>query len=83
MKLLLTSIGTSNESIRNALVDLLGRPVEECRAVQISTALYASPSGPQDAYEMVTHYGEMGWKELGTLGSPPCPQSRRSTGCRS
>jgi dipeptidase E len=67
MKLLLTSVGASNESIRNALVELLGKPVEDCRAAQISTALYASPSGPEDAYEMVRHYGRMGWKELGTL----------------
>ena len=67
MKLLLTSIGASNGSIRNALVELLGKPVEECRAVQIPTALYASPSGPEDAHEMAKHYGGMGWKELGTL----------------
>lgn len=67
MKLLLTSIGVTNESIRKALVNLLGKPVEECRATQISTALYASPSGPEDACQMVKHYGEMGWKELGTL----------------
>jgi dipeptidase E len=67
MKLLLTSVGASNESIRRALVDLLGKPIEECRAVQINTALYASPNGPEDAYEMVKHYDEMGWKELGTL----------------
>jgi dipeptidase E len=67
MKLLLTSVGASNESIRGALVELLGRPLEESRAVQISTALYASPSGPRDAFEMVQHYGQMGWKELGTL----------------
>ncbi|HEY6579888.1 MAG TPA: hypothetical protein VIZ60_02030 [Rubrobacter sp.] len=49
MKLLLTSVGASNESIRGALVDLLGKPIEECRAVQINTALYASPNGPEDA----------------------------------
>lgn len=67
MKLLLTSVGATNESIRTALVELLGKPVDECRATQISTALYASPSGPEDAYEMVKHYGAMGWKELGTL----------------
>lgn len=29
MKLLLTSVGASNESIRGALVDLLGKPIEE------------------------------------------------------
>ena len=67
IKLLLTSVGVTNDCIREALVELLGKPVEESRAVQISTALYASPSGPGDAYEMVKHYGEMGWKELGTL----------------
>jgi hypothetical protein len=36
-------------------------------AVQINTALYASPNGPEDAYEIVKHYDKMGWKELGTL----------------
>jgi dipeptidase E len=51
MKLLLTSVGVTNSSIREALVELLGKPVEESRAVQISTALYASPSGPEDASE--------------------------------
>jgi dipeptidase E len=67
MRLLLTSIGVANDSIRQALVDLLGKPVAECRAVQISTALYAMPTGPQDAFEMVRYFGDMGWKELGTL----------------
>jgi dipeptidase E len=67
MKLLLTSVGATNDSIRGALVELLGKPVEDCRAVQINTALYASPYGPQDAYEMAKHYGGMGWNELGTL----------------
>jgi dipeptidase E len=51
MKLLLTSVGVTNSSIREALVELLGKPVEESRAVQISTALYASPSDPEDASE--------------------------------
>src|SRR5918997_2846122 len=67
MKLLLTSVGLTNDSIRRALLELLGKPLEECRVVQISTALYASPSGPEDAYQMAKYYGEMGWKELGTL----------------
>ncbi len=67
MKLLLTSVGVTNESIRNALVELLGKPIKECRAVPISTALYASPSGPEDVSLMAKHYGGMGWRELGTL----------------
>ena len=61
MKLLLTSVGVTNDSIRKALLELLGKPLEECRAVQTSTALYASPSGPEDAYQMAKYYGEMGW----------------------
>jgi dipeptidase E len=67
VKFLLTSIGASNDSICTALGDLLGKPVDTCRAVQISTALYALPSGPEDAFAMVNHYGQMGWKQLGTL----------------
>ena len=67
MRLLLTSVGVTNNSIRKALVELLGKPVEECQAVQITTVLYASPSGPEDAYQMARYYGEMGWKELGSL----------------
>jgi len=55
MKLLLTSVGATNDSIRGALVELLGKPVEDCRAVQINTALYASAHGPEDAYEMAKY----------------------------
>jgi len=74
MKLLLTSVGVTNDTICRALVELLGKPVEECRAVQISTALYASPSGPEDAYQMAKYYGEMGWKELARTGDLLRPQ---------
>jgi hypothetical protein len=38
MKLLLTSAGISNTSIRNALVDLLGKPIAESRALFPSSA---------------------------------------------
>jgi dipeptidase E len=40
MKLLLTSAGISNISIRNTLVDLLGKPIEESKALFIPTAIY-------------------------------------------
>ena len=42
MKLLPTSVGVTHDTIRRALVELLGKPVEEYRAVQISTALWHS-----------------------------------------
>ncbi len=45
MKLLLTSAGIKNESIHNALVDLLGKPIAESSALCIPTGTYAMPGG--------------------------------------
>jgi len=67
MKLLLTSAGIANDSIRAAVVDLLGRPVEECTAVVIPTAVYALPDGPGDSWQTIKHFADMGWRELGVL----------------
>ena len=47
MKLLLTSAGIKNPSIHDALVELLGKPIAECDALCIPTALYGHPhAGP-------------------------------------
>jgi hypothetical protein len=43
MKLLLTSGGVSNQSIRAALVDMLGKPMAESTALCIPTAMYGMP----------------------------------------
>ncbi|WP_228942277.1 Type 1 glutamine amidotransferase-like domain-containing protein [Nocardioides sp. Leaf374] len=43
MKLLLTSGGVTNAAIGAALVDLLPRPVEECRALLVPTAQWGHP----------------------------------------
>ncbi|MFI6263124.1 peptidase E, partial [Micromonospora sp. NPDC051006] len=43
MKLLLTSAGVTNPSIRDALVDLLGKPIADSSALCIPTALYGHP----------------------------------------
>jgi len=43
MKLLLTSAGVRNPTIRSALDDLLPKPVAECTALAIPTALYGHP----------------------------------------
>jgi dipeptidase E len=67
MKLLLTSAGLTNDSIRAALVDLLGKPIRECRAVHIPTAVYAFPNGPLFATQMANYWAELGWRELGTV----------------
>lgn len=42
MKFLLTSAGIKNASIHNALTDLLGKPIAECSALCIPTAIYPS-----------------------------------------
>ena len=65
MKLLLTSAGLTNDSIRGALVGLLGKPIPECRAVHIPTAVYAFPNGPLFATQMANYWAELGWRELG------------------
>ena len=50
MKFLLTSGGVSNNSIRNALTDLLGKPIAESSALCIPTAAYGHPmAGPAAA----------------------------------
>src|SRR5258706_8070375 len=72
MKFLLTSCGISNDSIRNALVDLLGKPIAEASALCIPTASYAFPGGAAMAWQMITGRAasplcEVGWKSLGVL----------------
>ena len=47
MKLLLTSAGIRNNSIRNALLDLLGKPIAESSALCIPTAVYATTGAAQ------------------------------------
>jgi len=71
MKLLLTSAGINNTSIRNALIDLLGKPIAESNALFIPTASYAM-GGPASAWRMITGRAstplcELGWKSLGVL----------------
>src|SRR5437764_7544895 len=47
MRFLLTSAGIKNASIRDALVDLLGKPIAESSALCIPTAMYGHPmAGP-------------------------------------
>lgn len=72
MKLLLTSAGISNQSIHNALVDLLGKPVAEASALFIPTAIYAIRNGPDIIRGVIRGslgdpFCELGWKSLGLL----------------
>ena len=72
MKFLLTSGGVSNNSIRQALVDLLGKPIAESSALIIPTSGYWFSRGPDIAYGLITgtsksQMAQLGWKSLGVL----------------
>lgn len=72
MKLLLTSAGIKNATIRDALVGLLGKPIEEASALAIPTASYGHPGGGAGAYRFITGTSttpmcELGWRSLAVL----------------
>jgi dipeptidase E len=83
VKLLLTSAGITNASIRGALEDLLGRPVSECRALCVPTALHALPGGSTYAWQFVagaeprTPMCGLGWKSIGVLELTALPSLGR------
>lgn len=72
MRLLLTSAGIKNDRIKQALLELLGKPIEECTALCIPTAIYALPGGTNHAWnffngDFSTPMCELGWKSVGVL----------------
>jgi dipeptidase E len=74
IKLLLTSGGVTNPSIRGALVDLLGKPIAESNALCIPTAQWGHPvCGPASARGFVVgeppwhNMSGLGWKSVGLL----------------
>jgi dipeptidase E len=74
MELLLTSGGVTNPSIRDALVELLGKPIADATALCIPTAQWGHPMcGPVSARGFVTGLPPLGgmtsmaWKSLGLL----------------
>jgi dipeptidase E len=66
-KFLLTSAGITNDRIREALVELLGKPISEASALYVPTAIYAYPFGALGAWQGVKSMGDLGWKEFGIL----------------
>jgi dipeptidase E len=74
VKLLLTSGGVTNASIRNALVDLLGKPIADSHALCVPTAQWGHPMcGPASVRGLVAaepdfrHLSGLGWASLGVL----------------
>lgn len=74
MKLLLTDAGVRNPSIHDALLDLLDKPINECKALCIPTAAYGHPmTGPYKAWDFISGaepycpMAELGWQAVGNL----------------
>jgi dipeptidase E len=74
VKLLLTSGGVTNASIRDALVELLGKPIAESSALCIPTAQYGHPMvGPGvKAWQFISGNSpnpmvDLGWRSVGVL----------------
>ncbi|MBK0393968.1 Type 1 glutamine amidotransferase-like domain-containing protein [Ramlibacter algicola] len=84
MKLLLTSAGIHNPSIREALVGLLGKPIADSHALCIPTAGYGHPMmSPLHSWRFVSGQEarcpmtELGWKSIGLLELTALPTSSR------
>ena len=74
MKLLLTSGGVQNQSIEDALVELLGKPIAGSSALCIPTAMYAHPAvGPgAGPWRFIcgntdNRMVDLGWRSMGIL----------------
>jgi len=82
VKLLLTSGGVTNTSIRDALVDLLGKPIAESSALCIPNGIQPFRGGPSHVYRFITGSApgpmcELGWKSLGVLELTALPSIKK------
>ncbi|MGB4780338.1 Type 1 glutamine amidotransferase-like domain-containing protein [Microbacterium sp.] len=86
MKLLLTSGGITNTSIRAALVQLLGKPIEESDALFVPTAQWGQPQcSPETVWRSVAgrwadgeSMTELGWRSVGVLELTALPTIGRA-----
>jgi dipeptidase E len=83
-RLLLTSAGVRNDTIRTALLEMLGRPIEECTALCIPTAMYGHPyGGPgENVWKFVAGRSEqpmvnLDWKSVGMMELSALPSIDR------
>jgi dipeptidase E len=75
MKLLLTSGGVTNTSIRQALIRLLGKPIDQSRALFVPTAQWGQPAcTPESVWSSIADQWSdqprltgLGWKSVGVL----------------
>jgi dipeptidase E len=83
MKLLLTSNGISNPTIRAGLVELLGKPIEESSALLVASGMHPFPSGTR-VVDLIRGTSRnqlcgIGWGSLGLLEPTALPSVRRES----
>lgn len=84
--MLLTSGGITNASIREALIGMLGKPIEESDALFVPTAQWGHPMcSPQTAWRSAAGGGpdeqglvDLGWKSVGLLELTALPSIARA-----
>jgi len=82
IKLLLTSSGISNKSIRDGLEQLLGKPISESNALFVPTGVYPFPGGPNYAWwpiagKMKGALVDLGWKTMGLFELTALPSIKK------
>lgn len=80
MRMLLTSDGVLDGPVRDALVDLLDKPVTECRTVVVLDAMLPFPGDKSGMLDHLQQYRALGWAECDVLtlfsGPPSGIESR-------
>jgi dipeptidase E len=77
VKLLLTSNGITNQSIRRALESLMDKAVGQARVVLVPTAIYAMPDGGIYAWQDLQEHAKLGWKIVSILELTAIPSMDR------
>lgn len=72
MRVLLTSSGITNRSLRDALTDLLGKPIGDANALFVPTGLHPFGAGPRMVWNAIAGPNSarlcgLGWKSVGVL----------------
>lgn len=84
MKLLLTSNGISNPTIRAGLVELLGKPIEESTALFVASGMHPFPGAGTRVVDVIRGTSRnqlcgIGWGSLALLEPTALPSVRRES----
>ena len=75
MRMLLTSNGVTNDSIRSALLELLGKPTSESRIVAVIDAILPFPGDKGHMFAHLEALRALGWEEFDVMSLLAGPRS--------